>query len=158
MKMRFRFLALAVCLVLALTACKTNLPVPSAPQTTASTEAPSTAAPTEAPSTAAPTEPQTTASAQTMPAEVEVEGVPSFMHLTYDFHDYFTLGEYKGVSYEPTDSTVTAEELQAEIDTYLQNAATTNPSDKTVVENGDIQKFFRLSGYKWKGYFGATGN
>ena len=29
---------------------------------------------------------------------------------------------------------------------------------RAVVENGDIQKFFRLSGYKWKGYFGATGN
>lgn len=128
MKMRFRFLALAVCLVLALTACKTNLPVPSAP---------STAAPTES-QTAAPTEPQTTAPAASQSSDVDVEGVPAFMHLNYDFRDYFTLGTYKGIPYTPADTTVTEEDVQADINTILEHNAKTEKSDKTVVENGDI--------------------
>ncbi len=50
-----------------------------------------------------------------------------------------TLGEYKGLAYTKVDTTVTDEEIQAELDYLLESYTTTEEvTDRTTVEEGDI--------------------
>ena len=78
---------------------------------------------------------------------VAVLCVASLMMLTgcgkeaaYDYEDlteYIEVGEYKGLQYSKETVTVTDEEVQTEIDSILQQSATTEEVKEGTVEDGD---------------------
>ena len=81
-------------------------------------------------------------------AMVAVLCVTSLMMLTgcgkeaapYDYEDlteYIEVGEYKGLKYSKEKQSVTDEEVQAEIDSILQQSATTEEVKEGTVEDGD---------------------
>ncbi len=130
---------LCLTLCLALTACGSSQKETQAESTAAPAE--STAAPAETPAespaeSSSETEPAIPETEAALPT-VDVEGVPSYLSLTYDFHDYVKLGEYKGVSYTPVSTEVSEDEIQEQLDMLLQENASLQPSDKQVIENGD---------------------
>lgn len=55
----------------------------------------------------------------------------------YDLEDYITVGEYKGLEVEKYSIKVTDDEVQAEIQNRLQQAATTTTVEEGKVEDGD---------------------
>lgn len=55
----------------------------------------------------------------------------------YDLSEYVTVGEYKGLEYDKVSVSVSDEEVQDEIDSRLQEHATTEDSTSGTVEDGD---------------------
>lgn len=54
-----------------------------------------------------------------------------------DYSDYMTLGEYKGLEYTELSTEVTDEELQTEVDYFLQQCATEEKVTEGTVADGD---------------------
>lgn len=54
-----------------------------------------------------------------------------------NYKEYVTLGEYVGVEYTPLSTEVTEAEIQEQVDTFLQQCATTNELTEGTVKDGD---------------------
>lgn len=67
----------------------------------------------------------------------EEQEVASLSLLDYDYNDYVTLGEYKGISLEVTPVVVTDEDVERECNAIVSENTTYEPTDKTVVEVED---------------------
>lgn len=78
----------------------------------------------------------------------------SMPYSDYDLEDYITVGEYKGLEVEKYTIEVTDEEVQAEIQNRLQQAASTTEVEEGVVEEGDtvvIDFVGRIDGEEFEG-------
>ena len=54
-----------------------------------------------------------------------------------DYSEYVTLGQYKGIEYEPLSAEVTDEELQEQVDYFLQMMGETTMLEEGTVKDGD---------------------
>lgn len=57
--------------------------------------------------------------------------------LLQDYSDYVELGQYEGIEYTPLSTEVTEEELQAQVDYFLQNLGETVELTEGTVQDGD---------------------
>lgn len=55
----------------------------------------------------------------------------------YDFSEYVTVGEYKGLEYKAIEVTVSEKDIEEEIENRLKNAAEKTSVEEGVVEDGD---------------------
>ncbi len=77
----------------------------------------------------------------------------------YNVDDYVTLGEYKGIKVEYTQSfTVTDKEVEDQIKTILENNTEYKDSKKTVVEKGDIIVMDYVGKVDGTAFSGGTAN
>jgi trigger factor len=57
--------------------------------------------------------------------------------LLQDYSDYVELGQYEGIEYTPMDTEVTDDELQAQVDYFLQQLGETEELTEGTVQDGD---------------------
>lgn len=73
-----------------------------------------------------------------------------------DFEKYVKLGNYKGIEYTPEDTTVTDEEVKAEIDSRLQATSTSTLLKEGVVESGDTVNVAYIGKIDGKAFQGGS--
>ena len=80
----------------------------------------------------------------------------TYKYLNYS--KYVTVGEYKGLTYEKADLTVTDEEVKAEIDNRLAAAAETKTVKKGKVKDGDVVTIDYVGKIDGKDFSGNSAN